>query len=59
MERPPFAFFRANATPAPSNHLNEGERNMGKGNNRDKNDKKNMKVKKGGKKQETKSPNKK
>ena len=32
---------------------------MGKGNNRDKNDKKNMKVKKGGKKQETKSPNKK
>jgi hypothetical protein len=32
---------------------------MGKGNNREKNDKKNMKVKKGGKKQESKSANKK
>jgi hypothetical protein len=35
------------------------EKNMGKGNNRDKNDKKNMKVKKGGKKQEAKTANKK
>jgi hypothetical protein len=48
--------IRANA---PSRHFNKGVRNMGKGNNSQKNDKKNMKVKKGGKKQEAKTANKK
>jgi len=47
-----FAFCAA----GPSGHLTEGERNMGKGNNSQKNDKKNKKVKQDSKKPTTKSP---
>jgi len=44
-------------TAGPSSHLNEGEKNMGKGNNSQKNDKKNKKVKQGSKKQAAKAAN--
>ena len=55
---PRFAAF-ASCAAGPSSHLNEGEGSMGKGNNSQKNDKKNKKVKQDSKKQVTKSSNKK
>jgi hypothetical protein len=55
---PRFAAF-ASCAAGPSSHFNEGEGSMGKGNNSQKNDKKNKKVKQDSKKQVTKSSNKK
>jgi hypothetical protein len=49
----------ASCAAGPSSHLKEGEGSMGKGNNSQKNDKKNKKVKQGGKKPAGKSADKK
>jgi hypothetical protein len=55
---PCFTAF-ASCAAGPSNHLNKGKRTMGKGNNSQRNDKKNKKVKQDSKKQGAKSANKK